>query len=82
MMQLTTDHLLKAYELADSERRMFLFLEHRDLRELFTEIDESEIIFANQAGENHAPATWFSRLRHALVLKWLPHRGSQSPAAQ
>ena len=67
-----TDHILKAYKLADFERRVFLFLEHRDLRAVFTEIDASELYFDNRSRENRKPDSWLSKIRRAAVLKWSP----------
>jgi len=71
-MQSNIDQLLNAYREADYERRMFLFLEYRDLRELFTEIDATEMVFENQLQTRKAAPSWFSRLRRAAVLKLSP----------
>lgn len=68
----TTDHVLKAYKLADFERRLFLFLEHRDLRELFTEIDENELYFDNRVQASGKADTWLLKFWRAVVLKWSP----------
>jgi len=68
----TTDHIVKDYKLADFERRLFLFLEHRELRELFTEIDESELHFHNRLRESRKADSWLSKLRRVAVFKWSP----------
>ncbi len=68
----TTDHIVKDYKLADFERRLFLFLEHRDLRELFTKIDESELQLGNRLRENRKADSWLSKLRRVSVFKWSP----------
>jgi len=81
-MQSSIDQLLETYKLSDSERRMFLFLEYRDLRELFTEIDAGELIFENRLPESRKGTTWLNRLKRFAVLKWSPDCSSQSPAEQ
>lgn len=68
----TTDHVVKAYKLADFERRMFLFLEYRDLRDVFTEIDESELFSGKRLRASQKTDTWLSKLKRAAVLKWSP----------
>ncbi len=68
----TTDRIVKDYKLADFERRLFLFLEHRDLRELFTEIDESEFYLNNRLREKRQADSWLSKLRRVAVFKWSP----------
>lgn len=68
----TTDQILKAYKLADFEKRVFLFLEHRDLREVFTEIDENELCFDNRLRESRKADSWLSKLRRVVILKWSP----------
>jgi hypothetical protein len=66
------DDIVKAYKLADFEGRMFLFLEHRGLRAVFTEIDESELHLDNRLRESRKAQTWLSKLRRAAVIKWSP----------
>jgi hypothetical protein len=68
----TVDDIVKAYKLADFERRVFLFLKHRDLRVVFTEIDASELYFANRLQESRKAESWLSKLRRATILKWSP----------
>ena len=67
-----TDDLLKAYKAADHEQRTYLFLEYRDLRELFNEIDENELFFLRQPMKNRRETSWLSRLVRAAMLKWSP----------
>jgi len=81
-MQPSTDQLLKDYEMADHEHRMYLFLEYRDLRELFTEIDASELFFESQFPESRKPTTWLEWLKRRTAMKWSPNCSPQSPAGQ
>jgi len=81
-MQPSIDQLLKAYKMADYERRMFLFLEYRDLRDLFAEIDASELFFESQFPESSKPKTWVSWLKRCTVMKWSANCSPQSPAGQ
>ncbi len=68
----TTDQILEAYKLADFEKRVFLFLEYRDLREVFTEIDEKELCFDNRMQASRKADSWLSKLRRVAILKWSP----------
>jgi len=68
--------------MADYERRMYLFLEYRDFRELFTEIDTSELFFENQFPESSKPTTWLNWLKRCAAMKWFPNCSPQSPAGQ
>ncbi len=66
------ENILKVYRLADFERRLYLFLEFREHREMFTEIDESEYLFANRLQEGKQTVSWWSKVKRFFVLKWLP----------
>ena len=37
-----TNHIIEEYRNADSEKRLYLFLSHRSLRDDFLEIDQSD----------------------------------------
>lgn len=65
-----TEAVLNAYKLADDEHRIFLFLEYRDLRERFTEIDADELFFEGLRREGRAANSWLSKLRRAAGLRW------------
>lgn len=81
-MQPNTDQLLKTYKAADYERRMFLFLEYRDLRELFTEIDAHELAIECRFLESRKRMTWLKRLKQLTVMKGSPRCSSVPPAGR
>ena len=60
-MQNSTENILVEYKNADFERRLYMFLAYRELRDRFTTIDSSEI--CNQLTEEKVPAkpTGFGR---------------------
>jgi len=81
-MQPSTDQLLKAYRMADFERRMFLFLEFRDLRDLFTEIDADEFAGESRFPESRKQKTRLNRLKRSIAMKLFPVCRSLPPAGR
>ncbi|CAD7842471.1 MAG: hypothetical protein [Olavius algarvensis Delta 4 endosymbiont] len=81
-MQPSTDQILETYKLADDERRLFLFLEYRDLRELFTEIETGDLSFESRFSESRKRTTWLNRLKRLTAMKWSPHCSPQTPPGQ
>lgn len=65
----TADHIVKDYKLANFEKRLFLFLKHRNLRELFIEIDESEMYVENRLRKSRKAGSWLSKLWRGAVFE-------------
>ena len=56
------DTVLAEYNSADEAERLFLFLSHRDLRDIFTQIDEAQSHPVQEARAKQPDRSWINRL--------------------
>jgi len=56
--------ILDAYNSADEAERLFLFLSHRDLRDIFMKLDKAQSHQVQDARSTRADRSWINRFFH------------------
>ncbi len=59
------DTILAEYTSADEAERLFLFLAHRDLRDIFMKIDKIQSRQGQEKCSAQPGRTWINRILHA-----------------